>query len=259
MSLIGVVSRKPGQNGPRPPGQISGIIRNAGWILAGKGIGGLFGLVYLGLAARALGSAGLGEFVLILSFGQAVTNIAQFQTSEVLIRFGARHLRNGSGDQFARLILFSAALDALSAMACIVIALGAVVVIGPMVKLAGEDQILAAAFATSFIFSIRGTPVGILRLLDRFDVAALSEATLPAARLLAGALCYAFAPKVAWFLASWAAAELITTAVIWIAAIQQLLRREHLKRSSRRLGLRNVVAENSGLWKFAWFMNLAST
>lgn len=233
-------------------------IRNAGWLLGGKGVGGLFSLIYLGLAARSLGVEAFGAFALVLSFGQAVASLAQFQTSEVMIRYGAPHLAESRHDRFKRLLSFAAMLDLFSALACIVISTLAVLVIGNLVGLGTEDKWRAAVFGASSLLSLRGAPIGVLRLLDRFDVAALSETVLPASRLVAAGLCYVLAPSVDGFLLAWACAELITTIALWFAAHRQLKRR-HADLAGFSREAFAAIRENADLWRFAWFTNFASS
>lgn len=238
-------------------GAVRRTLRNAGWLLGGKSVGGIFSLVYLGLAARSLGLKDFGEFALILSFGQAVAMIAQFQTAEVVIRYGAAHLGDQRLDRFAKLLGFAAGLDALSALACVALSLGAAALFGPLVGVKPDDQWRAAIFAASFFASIRGAPVGVLRLLDRFDIAALSETALPASRLVAAVACYFLFPTVDGFLIAWALAELLTTLVLWVAALALLSRRHAI--GAWRPHLRAHEADNPGVWRFAWFTNFASS
>jgi O-antigen/teichoic acid export membrane protein len=233
-------------------------IRNTGWLLGGKGVGGLFSLVYLGLAARMLGVDAFGAFALILSFGQAVASIAQFQTSEVVIRYGAGHLLAKAPDRFSRLLGFSAMLDALSAAGCATLSLLLVFALGDLFGLAAQDQQRAAIFGASFLFSLRGTPVGVLRLLNRFDIAALSETVLPASRLIAALTCFFIAPTLDGFLIAWAFAEFVTTIALWIAAMRELKVRNILD-GAPSLQMRDVAAENGGVWRFAWYTNFASS
>jgi O-antigen/teichoic acid export membrane protein len=233
-------------------------LKNAAWLLGGKGVGGLFSLVYLGLAARSLGVEKFGEFALILSFGQAVAMIAQFQTSEIIIKFGAEHLAQGRHDRFVRILRFSALLDLASALACAALAILAVLTIGPLVGLPDEARFRSAVFGASFLVSLRGAPVGVLRLLDRFDIAALSETVLPATRLAAAVAAYAFAPTVDGYLIAWASAELATTLAVWIASRRELARRNIAARVPP-FAFGAVATDNPGLWRFAWFTNFASS
>lgn len=242
-----------------PQSAVRRTVKNALWLLGGKGLGGVFSLIYLGLAARALGLQGFGEFALILSFGQAVASFAQFQSATVLIKFGAVHLHEDRHGRFTRLIAFTSLLDLLAALGCLTIAAAAVLLLGGPLGLTLEDQWRAAAFGISFLFSLRGTPLGLLRLFDRFDLSAATETVLPACRLLAAVFCFLLWPTIDGFLAGWIFAELVTSLVVWTAALRQLrLRRIPLQLAGWR-SVRIVTRENPQIWKFTWFTNFAAS
>ena len=241
------------------PGQITAILRNAGYILAGKGFGGLLSLVYVALAARSLGMDGFGVFVLILTFGQSIAGLAQFQTAEVLIRYGAIHLAERAPNKLARIIGFCGMLDALSAIIALVLSLIAGIWLGPWLGLSGHDSRQAAWFAASFIFVLRGTPVGLLRLFNRFDLAALIDSLIPAVRLAAAAIGFLFMNSIVWLLAAWAFAEFLATAIIWMAAIREVRRHNHLPLRQEAFRWTQAARENHRLWQFAGFTNLSSS
>ncbi len=236
---------------------MSAILRNAGWILAGKGFGGLLSLGYIALAARTLGVEGFGAFVLILAFGQSISSIAQFQTAEVLIRFGAMHLANKAPEKLARMIGFCGMLDALSAAIAVALSLAAGLWLGPAFGLSGRDASRAAWFAASFIFVLRGTPIGLLRLFNRFDLAAMIESLIPAVRLLAAASGFLFMHNIIWLLGAWAFAELLATIIVWITAVREVRRHSGLPLRHEIFEWRQAARENHRLWQFAGFTNLA--
>lgn len=247
----------------RVPGEPTGgavrrTLRNAGWLLGGKGVGGLFSLIYLGLAARALGLDEFGAFALVLTFGQAVASIAQFQTAEVVIRYGAAHLAANRFDRFSEVLGFAAILDVFSALACVLLSAASVYLVGSLIDLTGDDARRAALFGASFLFSLRGAPLGVLRVLDRFDIAAISETALPASRLAAAVLCYLAAPTVEGFLIAWALAELVTTLAVWSAAMI-ILKRGRSRDPLIRLKFAGISAHNPDIWRFSWFTNFASS
>ncbi|HMO67490.1 MAG TPA: hypothetical protein PKE25_02300, partial [Novosphingobium sp.] len=92
---------------------------------------------------------------------------------------------------------------------------------------------------------------GILRLHDRYGLAATAEAALPLARA-AGAVVAAFAmPTVAGFVAAWALAELACGAAHWLLA----LRVQPLRLSD--LSLRRLPRRHPDAWRFVWSTNLS--
>jgi O-antigen/teichoic acid export membrane protein len=65
------------------------LFSNMGWLLGGRGLNAVLSLVYLALATRALGTVGFGHFALIVALGQAITGLANFQTWQFIVRWGA--------------------------------------------------------------------------------------------------------------------------------------------------------------------------
>ncbi|MEX1252155.1 MAG: oligosaccharide flippase family protein [Hyphomonas sp.] len=245
--------RKPSQ----PEGPIKRAIRNAGWLLAGKGVGGVFSLIYLAIAARSLGAEQFGIFALILSYGQAVANLAQFQSWQTVVRYGAIHEAGNAHDKLRRIILFSALLDLGAAIMGALLAVSGVYLFGAQFGWSNDQQDIAVLFSLSLLFGLRGAPTGILRLFDRFDIAAYAETVLPAMRLFGAVIAWLSGASIAGYLIAWAAAELVTTIAIWWASVRELRRRHKGPVPGGRL--RGVVTENDGLWKFAWTTNLTTS
>lgn len=238
-------------------GPIGRAIRNAGWLLGGKGVGGVFSLVYLALAARSLGVGGFGVFTLVLTYGTATANLVQFQSWQTVIRYGAGHLAAGRLDALRRVLAFTALLDLGAASIGAIIAAACAPLVGTLLGWTAGEAHVAALFSASLVFGLRGTPTGVLRLFDRFDLAAYSETALPAMRLIGALAVFASGASVAGFLLAWAVAELVTTIVMWISAVRELHRQGIAATGGLALG--GVVAENPQLWRFAWTTNLTSS
>lgn len=235
-------------------GPIKRAIRNAGWLLAGKGTGGVFSLIYLALTARSLGAEEFGIFALILSYGQAVTNLAQFQSWQTVVRYGAQHEAAQSPDKLKRIIVFATLLDFGAAAAGTLLAIGGVYLIGGEFGWTQDNKDLAALFCLSLLFGVRGAPTGILRLFDRFDIAAYAETVLPTMRLIGALVAWASGASIAGYLAAWAVAEVVTTLAIWWASLREMKRKFREPRTGSRI--RGVIGENEGLWAFAWTTNI---
>ena len=240
-------------------GPVKRAIRNAGWLLAGKGVGGIFSLVYLALAARSLGAEPFGVFALILSYGQAVSNLAQFQSWQTLVRYGAVHVAAGQHDKLGRVICFTALLDLGAASTGAVLGVAGVYLIGAQFGWSDSEQTLAMLFSISLLFGLRGTPTGILRLFDRFDLAAYAETVLPAMRLAGALVAWMTGASILGYLVAWSLAELVTTAAIWWASLREVSRRSTGRVSAKGPRLRGVVQENPDIWKFAWATNFTTS
>lgn len=233
----------------------SRLARNIGWLLGGKGWGGLFSLFYLAAAARALGPVQFGVFALILTYAQLVANLIQFQSWKGVIRFGATHFTANRPDRLARLLGYTAVLDWSTAIAGMIVAALGVFAVAPQFGWSHDVQVQAAAFAAGLLLTTGGTPSGMLRLFDRFDLLTYSEAVSPAIRLIGAIIAWITGGGVAAFLVVWVVAALIQTIATWIAAVA--IHRTRLSIGARAFRL--AIKENPGLWKFMWQASLSSS
>lgn len=240
----------------RRGGTLGRILENAMWLLAGKGVGAVLSLFYLALATRTLGLEGFGQFVLILGTAQAISAFVQFQTWQVVVRFGMEHLNSNRPRELSRILAFSAALDLGSAIVGCGLAVVVIALLGPHF---GWDAALSAqalAFTVVTLLSIRSTATGILRLHDRFAISAAADAVIPVVRLVGALTAVAFGAGVTGFIIAWAVAEISAAIVYWFSAAR-------VARGSFRWpgwqSLRSVPADHDGLWRFAAITNAAST
>ncbi len=243
----------------KPPKLVSPVrraLKNAGWLLAGKGLGGVFSLIYMGLVARSLGIEQFGIFALILSYIQAIAALAKFESWQTVIRYGAQHLEQQEPQKLRRIMNFSTALDLGSALVGTAIGVAGVYIIGPQLGWNEGDQTIAAYACVFLLFNIRGTPLGILRLFDRFDIAAFAEAVLPSVRLVGALIAWAIGATVFSYLLVWVIAELVTAVALWWTALRELRAKNEEVFKASVFDVVGVRAENPGVWKFAWTTNL---
>ena len=233
----------------------SRLWRNVGWLLGGQGLAGLFGLLFLAIAARSLGPARFGLFVIALTYAQFFSNISHFESWKGVIRFGALHLADSREIELSRLLGFTATLDWASAISGAAIAIVAAFLVGPLINWPVELQRQAAVFAAILIVASGGTPTGILRLFNRFDLLAYTEAFAPLSRFLIAIIAWLLGGGVSAFLAAWALGAMLQLLAIWVAALT-------VHRGRLALGLRSFRAaghENHGLWNFMWRTSLSSS
>ena len=231
------------------------IAKNIGWIAGSRGFNLALSVVYLAITARALGPEKFGVFALILTYAQLVANFIQFQSWKGIIRYGALHLSAGHHDRLERLFGFTAALDFGSALIGALIAIICVPLVGPLLHWAPDEQLAAAAFAGVLLLTTGATPMGILRLCDRFDLAAFCEAMGPLVRLVGAAVGWAAGGGPIWFLIVWAAAGFTQAAAQWLTAIFINGSRVALSWSACRQALR----ENERLWQFMLQTNISNS
>lgn len=231
------------------------MLKNVAWLLGGKGFGAVCSLAYLAILTRSLGLKDFGHFSLIFGTAQALIAIAGFQTWRVVVRFGVEHVHQGNWTSFGRLAMIAGLMDVVGAV------LGCAVAYVIFYHFAGALDInprlvdLAFWFNVAAIWALVSAPTGIVRALDRFDVAVYIEAVVPLGRLLAAIVIAATNPNLMLFLAAWAAIDLMEAAIYWIAARRlcpQAIRLRHLGSAFR------ARSENPGLIRF-FSINYAST
>ena len=136
--------------------------QNIGWLLGGRGFNAVMSLVYLALATRTLGLEGFGYFAIIIALGQTVTGLANFQTWQFVVRWGA------NGDGPADATGFAIALDILSVLMGTVAASFVVWTAQLWLPLPTELLWLTFTYCLISLLSIRTTPTGLLRLRFKF-------------------------------------------------------------------------------------------
>lgn len=236
-------------------GSLKRALMNVSWLLAGKGVGAVLSLIYLGLAVRVLKSEGFGEFTLIFGTAQSVAAIVSFQTWQIVIRYGARHLLAGNEGALARLIGFCLGLDIAGAVAGCLIAWGGVTLLQPLLGWSDGLSHAALAFCFVLLLSIRSTAVGVLRVRDRYRIGAMADAATPIMRFIGAVAAVLWAPTVMGFLLAWAVADIFTAIIYWVCA------QRVMPGFLRAMNLRTIwsaPAENPGIWRFAWLTNLNS-
>lgn len=232
------------------------ILANTAWLLGGKGVGAVLSLVYLAIITRTLGVADFGRFALITSTAQAISVLVTFESWQIVVRFGQTHLQGGAPHALNRLIRFCILIDIASALAGCLVAAGITLLLGPLLGLSRDLAIDALLFCAVMLVGIRSTPMGILRLFDRFDTGTLAETMLPIGRMIGALVVLATGPSITRFLIVWGAAELVCAATYWIFALRTARGRIGSWRSGRAWGART---ENPGLVAFLTATNLSTT
>lgn len=230
------------------------IRRNLGWLIGGRGFQAVASLFYLGLAARALGAENFGEFTLVLAYGQGIANLAQFQSWQAVVRYGAVHRARVDKRRLQRLFGFTATLDGAAAVFGGVTAAAGVVLLGPWFGWSPEQEGEAVLLAVTLLLSLGATPLGILRLHDRFDLVTFALGLGPLIRLSGAALGWAAGFGVEGFLVVWASAALVQGGMLWTIVLVQSEWRPAFGRRRWILARR----ENPGVLRFMAITNVAS-
>jgi O-antigen/teichoic acid export membrane protein len=166
------------------------LFLNAGKLLSAKGIAVLFGLISTIITARALGPDNYGILALVIVYEATVGKLVSFNAWQAIIKFGSEAQQSGRISDLRQLIKFGFSLDIGSA---IIGTLLAVALSGPVIALLGwqqDIQHLLALYSILILFSLSGTPIGILRLFDRFDLLSYTAVISALVKLAGVVWCY---------------------------------------------------------------------
>ncbi|EAQ28000.1 hypothetical protein NAP1_10413 [Erythrobacter sp. NAP1] len=223
------------------------LFTNMGWLLGGRGINAVLSLVYLALATRTLGLEGFGYFAAIVALGQAVTGLANFQTWQFIVRWGA----NGEGASEAT--GFAIALDTLSVIMGTVFAALLVWSAPLWLPLPQELLWLTFGYCVVSLLSIRTTPTGLLRLRFKYATATAAEAVQPIIRASGAVLAWLFMPTVTGFILAYAVSEVAVAVALWVAAA----RAERIDLSA--YSFTRIPAKHKDAWRFVWSTNMSGS
>jgi O-antigen/teichoic acid export membrane protein len=229
---------------------------NLSWLLASNGLMAALSLVYIGILTRTLGLADFGRFALITSAAQMLTILASFEAWKLIVQYGLEH--EARGDEVAVARLLKATM--LAELASAAIGIGALLLLFTLwpapFGLSEALQPYALGYAVVMLLAMRSTPTGILRLKDRYGLAAMADSVQPIGRLIGALIALAFWPTIEGFLLAYAIAEIVTALTCWLLALRSidlgLLRRV-------RFDWRATLAQNVGLMRFMWSTNVQAS
>ncbi|HET6941959.1 MAG TPA: lipopolysaccharide biosynthesis protein [Sphingomicrobium sp.] len=237
-------------------GSIRNVLRNAGWILGSKGVNAIFSLAYMAIVTRTLGVDRFGQFALVLGAAKGVELLVAFQTWQIVVRYGIPHLHAGRSTALAHVVRFTMWLDASAALVAAPIVLVTMIALGGHFGWDAGFIQQAAACGLLFVFAAYSTPLGVLRMYDRFGTAAMADAVAPIVRCLGVLVVWISGPNVIGFIAALGLAELLTAAVYWWLA----LRLPGMTwRLDQPLKWRDLADANQGIGSYAVTTNLTST
>ncbi|WP_306286477.1 oligosaccharide flippase family protein [Sphingomonas sp. Ant20] len=237
-------------------GVLRSAARNLGWLLASRSVLAILSLFYLGFATRTLGVVDFGRFALITGAVQALTTFVGFQTWQIIVQYGVQPLHDGDSPRLARLFRLAARLDLSSAILGALLTIGILQIWANAFGIPRDLMHYTLVFAVIQLLTIRSTPLGILRLRDKFSLSALADSMTPVIRFVGAGAAMLFDPTIRGFMIAWAAAELVTAATYWIMVWRS---GDFALMLGGRSGWRALVAENPGVVKFALSTNASAT
>ena len=232
------------------------VLGNAGKLLGGRTVNAVLSLVAIAIAARALGVAELGVFVLIQAFAQFLGEVVKFQSWQTVLHYGTAPFIEGRVSQFQRVLRLTLLLDIASTVLGIVVGVAGSMLLADHLGWTTAEAPAAALYMFSIAFMVSATPLGLLRLFDRFDVMARQAALIAFIRVIGSVIALLLDAPMEGFLLAWAVGTIGSWLYLAGAAYGELRRRGLLEGFSWQGPL---AKDMPGVWHFAWNTNLAST
>lgn len=144
------------------------LVRNFLNIFSGDAIGSVLSIVSISFVTKGIGMEKYGFIVLIQGIASLVDGIFNFQSWQGFIKFFPAAKDDDS--EVKKLIKFSYILDIVTALIAFIILNSAGMLIKKIYNFTPQEMFLLVIFSIYIIFNIQGTPIGILRSFDRFDM-----------------------------------------------------------------------------------------
>ena len=232
------------------------VVANAGMLLGGRSVNAVLSLAYVAIAARALGVNELGVLVLIQAFAQFLGEVVKFQSWQTILRYGTQPLADGRKVEFQRVLRFTLVLDLASTALGIAVGILGAFLLADRLGWSPSQAPAAALYMFSIAFMVSATPLGLLRLFDRFDIMARQAALIAFLRVLGSGVAFLLNAPMEGFLLAWGLGTVGSWLYLAGSAYGELRKRDLTSAFSWRGPLAHDMP---GAWKFAWNTNLAST
>ncbi len=230
---------------------------NAGKLLSANAVAAVLGLIATVLTARVLGPQDYGVLALVLVYELTIGKLVAFEAWQAIIKFGSEALHAEDRPALRQLIKFGFTLDIASAVFGTVLA---VTLAGPVIALLGWDpsvRPLMVLYSMLILFSLSGTPIGVLRLFDRFDLLSYTAVLSAVVRLAGVAWCLLTKTGLFGFVLIYLVTGVIGQ-LYQVFASLWVLRKQNVNGILRQ-PIRGIRRRFPGIVDYVWTTNLTMT
>ena len=230
------------------------LLKNTSYLAISRGVAAVCGLATLAFAGRGLGVIMFGVLILITSYTKAASGLAQFQSWQLIVRYGGQGLAQGNPEAFRTSTGFAFALDAVSGVLGMIIAVMVLPLVAAWVGIKHEYLWLAMLYCTLLPTRAAATPNGVLRALDRFDLMSWAGTVSPITRAVLSGIAFVFHAPFTAYVIIWYVTDLAGDLFLWFLGWRELRRRGLLE------GIRPTLRPTDlpGAWRFAIHVNVTS-
>jgi O-antigen/teichoic acid export membrane protein len=230
------------------------LLKNSSYLGASRVVAAVASLATVSFAAHGLGVLMFGALILITSYAKAASGLSKFQSWQLIVRFGGRAL-HGEPEEFKASTGFAFALDAVSGIGGMLVAVAILPIIAGWVGITSDQLWLAMFYCTLLPTMGAATPSGVLRALDRFDLISWQSTASPIGRVILVAIAYFADAPFGAYVAAWYVTDLGGDLYLWFLAWRELRRRGLMQ------GIRPTLRPDKlpGAWRFAIHVNLTAS
>ncbi|MDD5134469.1 MAG: oligosaccharide flippase family protein [Phycisphaerae bacterium] len=229
------------------------LFKNSSMLFGGSAIAGLMGLASISFAARTLGAEILGVFALIQAYIVIVDRLANFQCWQAIIKFGADFLKQNKKEELKSLVKFCTILDMTTAVVGCILAAAIIYFLGQWKQWNPQTIYAAMLYSLWILFNLKGTPTGLLRLFNKFKLAASANVIAASVKLILAICAYMFSGSLIVFVGIWVIAGLVESALLLWFGWNQVDKNTSGNFLKAKLSL---AAKDKNIWKFTLYINL---
>ena len=157
--------------------------RNALHLLAGNGMSVSLGIITLSIMAHYLGPAALGVLAMIEAYGTLWDQLLRLETWQSIVKYGATLLEQKEEERFVALIKLSTVIDLACVLLTGTVALLAIPLAARIMAWDQQTVDMAQVYTIAVFFAVSSTPMGVLRLFNRFAQFAWLDPAIAVVRL----------------------------------------------------------------------------
>jgi O-antigen/teichoic acid export membrane protein len=163
-------------------------------------------MLALALMANTLAPTEFGLVVLLHTYVLAIRGFLNFRTFEAVVKYGVPLQANGDSDSFRKLLRITSSVDVTSGIVATLLGVGAAAITGKFLHWDEQMVVIAAFYSLTLMSTATGTPNGILRVYDRFDILGIWYTISPAIRFTGVLIAWFVDAKMLVFVGIWATA-----------------------------------------------------
>ena len=240
-----------------PPDSFWGkLLKNTSTVILGQGGASLVNMVTLFVIVAMLGAGNYGALVLGQAYMETVDALINFQSWQGVIKFGSESLVSKRDDSLASIIKTCMCIDLVSALLGFISSFMLVNLVGQFAGWSSEVITIASLFCLEILVHVDGTPIGVLRLFDRFDLLAAQSVVTAIVKFVCCAFgLLVFDLDLIAFSCLYVATDVIKHLTLFAMALYVLKKRLGIARVAKA----RIGDSPKGLIGFTIWTNLAAT